>query len=165
MKTPNIDSKQGTWICDTCGQIIAKAKDGWIEWLERKEGEKFKGRGLRLVHAYPASPRQPGRCQYDGQREFQENQSTISDLDLESYLGPDGLTDLLSYIGEGQLPNLPTEEVLEMIKRLHVPGYEHARDHFEAAIREGVFEPNRPKGFYPTVDIEATLAFVKEEGE
>ena len=35
-----------------------------------------------------------------------------------------------------------------MIKRLHIPGYEHARLHFNAAIDQLVFEPNTPPGFY-----------------
>ncbi len=61
----------------------------------------------------------------------------LHDLSLTDFLGPDGLMLLLELIEEKALP---TAEVLEMIKRLHVPGYELARQHGEHAHRAGVLE-------------------------
>jgi hypothetical protein len=58
-----------SWICDTCGGMIEKADDGWVEWLVRQSGPKWIGRGLRLVHSFPASPRgSAAKCQYVEER-------------------------------------------------------------------------------------------------
>lgn len=143
--------KAQTWICDVCGEPITSARDGWVEWLSNRAG----GKGLRLVHHKPASPR--GSCQYDSRSDAYGQGFTLSDLPLDEFLGPDGLMLLLSMLAEGELPK---EEVLEMAKRLHIPGYEHARHHFARAISEGAFEPNMPEGYYWQSDIQATLDFV-----
>ena len=60
---------------------------------------------------------------------------------------------------------LPADDVLEMIKRLNIPGYEHARLHFERAMAEDVFEPNMPPHFYFQHDIDATLEFAQRSEE
>jgi hypothetical protein len=67
---------------------------------------------------------------------------------------------LLSFISESRLP---TQQVLEMIKRLHIPGYEHARKHFRAAINAGVIEPNTEENYYSQSEIEATLRYVAQK--
>jgi len=151
-----------TWICDTCGEPIEKASDGWVEWLmERVDDDKWIGRGLRLVHHYPASARgSDSRCQYHGEAEYKRNQSIVNDQSLEDFLGPDGLMQLLSFIADGKIP---TVEVLEMIKRLHIPGYEHARLHFSAALAEVAFEPNTLKDYYWQSDISAVLEFANRQ--
>jgi hypothetical protein len=55
------------------------------------------------------------------------------------------------------------DEVLEMSKRLHVPGYEHTRLHFDEAIREGVFEPNTVPGYYWQLNIEAVDQWLRDK--
>jgi hypothetical protein len=147
--------KQQTWICDTCGEPITSVRDGWVEWLSNRTRG---GKGLRLVHHQPASPR--GSCQYDSRGDAYGQGFTLNDLSLDQFLGPDGLTLLLSMLAEGELPK---EEVLEMTKRLHIPGYEHARRHFARAISEGAFEPNMPESYYWQSDIRATLDFMARE--
>lgn len=141
------------WICDSCGQTIDKVEDGWVEWLTN--ADKNTQKGLRLVHHIGGS-----HCQYAGQVEFKRDGSIISDQPLSSFVGHDGLMFLLLMLSEGELPK---EEVIEMTKRLHIPGYEHARLHFKRAIAEGVFEPNMGVGFYWQKDIQATLEFAEEE--
>ena len=145
-----------TWICDTCGQLINSPEQGWVEWLsDDAGGGRRRGHGLRLVHHSPFSPRAPKRdCQYVETA----SKSIVNDLPLEHYLGPDGLTDLLAFLAEDEIAK---DEVLEMIKRLYVPGYEHARHHFDAAIADGVFEPNTMPGYYSQHDINAVLEWLK----
>ena len=58
---------------------------------------------------------------------------------------------------------MPKEEVLEMIKRLHIPGYDKARHYFDAAMTDGVFETNMPPGYFHMTDIEATLRYAEEK--
>jgi hypothetical protein len=143
-----------SWTCDACGLPINDARDGWVEWVTYKNADgQDRGRGLRLVHHQPASPRKSG-CQYDGKQEFQRDRGILSDQSLDSFLGPDGLMLLLSLISEGELPQA---EVIEMIQRIHIPGYEHARHHFPDALARGVIEPNLPPGFHWQADIERVI--------
>jgi hypothetical protein len=148
-----------TWICDSCGEPITKAKDGWVEWLTREEEGVQVGRGLRLVHHCSAHSPLDTRCQYNERAEYETDGSILSDLPLESYLGTNGLIDLLSLIAEKQIP---VEEILELIKRLHIPGYEQARFHFDSAIEAGAFDPNTMPGYYSTNNIAATLEHIQE---
>ncbi len=153
--------KKQTWICDSCGQPIQQEQDGYIEWLMSGEGISSTGRGLRLVHHQPASPHAPtGSCQYDANLEARRDGSILNDLSLERFLGADGLMLLLSMLAEERLPK---QEVLELTKRLHIPGYEHARFHFTRAIAAGVFEPDTLTGYHLQSDIQAVLKFVVAE--
>lgn len=150
-------TKQNTWICDSCSQPITKVEHGWVEWLSKVEEKKFVGKGLRLVHHCSAHTPLDTRCQYG--RRAETDGFTLSDLPLKDFLGTNGLIDLLCFIATEQLP---ANEVLEMIKRLHVPGYEHARFHFARAISDGVFEPNTPPGYHSIEDINAVLKWAKQ---
>ncbi|MFE8595829.1 hypothetical protein [Archangium violaceum] len=147
------------WYCDTCGQSIRHSRDGWVEWLIRTEGSCRLGRGFRLVHHQPASPRPQG-CQYDGDQEYQRDRSIVCDVALDDFLGHDGLTYLLEVLSRGELPQ---EQVVEMIKRLHTPGYERARFHVQSAAAEGVIEPNMATGFYSQGDITRVLDWADDE--
>ena len=81
---------------------------------------------------------------------------------LERLFGPDGLMQLLSLIpGFG----LPTEPVIMMIQRLHIPGYEHARFYVNRAVSEGTIERNHPEGFYCQTQLEAALKYKEKECE
>ncbi len=151
------------WICDTCGQTIKNAREGWVQWRtpESKGAQQRSiGQDLQLVHHVPASPLPTKRGQKFGcQFDYRDPKFGVEDLDLESFLGPDGLMHLLSLIAD---EHVRTDDVLEMIKRLHVPGYEHTRLHFEAAIREGVFEPNTAPGYYLQSDIGQVSRWLEE---
>jgi len=57
---------------------------------------------------------------------------------------------------------LPGNDIVEMIKRLHVPGYERARLHAGDARSEGAFEPSLPEGFYLQDEIESILEWANE---
>jgi len=152
-----------TWLCDTCGEPIERVEDGWVEWiLVTESDDRCRGRDLRLVHHVPAGPRGGVHgCQFDGDAERDRDGGAVRDLALCHFLGPDGLMYLLSFIAEGQLP---VTEVLEMVKRLHVPGYEHARPYFEGAICAEVFVPSLPEGYYRQSDIRATLQYAEQPG-
>jgi hypothetical protein len=152
------------WICDSCGQTIEKAEDGWVEWVSLSlQGVNPSGRGLRLVHTNVSSPTDgPNRCQYNQDIEYEKDKGLIKDLPLTSFIGPDGLMRLLIFISQNELPN---EEVLEMIKRLHIPEYEQARNYFKQAISEGVFEPNTPDNYHFQREIKATIKYISEHNE
>jgi hypothetical protein len=152
------------WRCDTCHERIEAVEDGWVEWLALRGKGDFKSSvGLKLVHHVSASPRKHhGGCQYDQDQEFKARHATLMDGALENFLGPDGLVDLLSMLEGGELPRA---EVVEMIQRLHVPGYEEARPFFERALAEGEIETNLPPGFFSQSMIRGVIAAYGEPDE
>src|SRR5690606_32912614 len=66
------------WTCDTCGRLIERVEDGWVEWLTREtEVGPREYYALRLVHTRPSSPlvdpEHPRRglgCQHDEDSAF-----------------------------------------------------------------------------------------------
>lgn len=112
-----------SWICDQCGKAIASVGEGWLEWLRYRvaPGDAASGSHARIVHHVVASPQ--GGCYYNEDAALQAG-ATIADGHLESYLGPDGLMRLTELLLTRALPQ---DEVAELIRRLHVPGYEAAR--------------------------------------
>ena len=155
------DAKTGVktcgWYCDSCGEFFDDIKVGWLEWMTPGDHPlPYDGPLMRIVHNF-------GRrvsCQFDDNQVYKMGYR-LADNHLEEFIGADGLISLLSF---SQMYKLPFEELAEMIKRLHVPGYERARRGFAAAIAEGEFEPNTPEGYYHMSDIRATLEFMDADG-
>ncbi len=134
------------WQCDSCGEPILDPRDGWLEW-QAAEHEGVKGpraKGLRIVHAFASSPQRyrESRCSYErAYHTSNHSEYVVRYFALAEMTGPDGLQFFLRLIGEG---NLPKDALLEMIRRVHVPGYEHARLHFDEAIRTyAIYENDR----------------------
>jgi len=143
-----------TWICDNCGGEIMDIKDGWLEWLSTKgdSGNYDNTFGMRIVHRV--------RCIYDEWKPFKELGALTMDMDLEHFAGPDGLVRLLALISRGEFKDM--EEVLEIIKRIHIPGHEAARLFYDEAISEDVFDSNIRTGYYTQRNIEDVLNYIKE---
>jgi hypothetical protein len=57
--------------------------------------------------------------------EFRNRKTIVEGLPLERFVGPDGLMMLFSLLSDGSLPR---DEILELAKRVQIPGYELARD-------------------------------------
>jgi hypothetical protein len=152
-----VRSRSLGWRCATCNELITRIEDGWVEWLS-VEGEPgiTRLKGLRLVHQLAASPRVIARygCQYDWHREFQMDQSIVEGLSLERFVGSDGLMLLLSFFGAGEMPK---DDLLELAKRVQIPGYEQARELFPEAIETGVLEPSIGDGYYLQSEIRTLL--------
>src|SRR5471030_506066 len=128
-----MEMRKDTWTCDYCGEEIASIKDGWVERLRavNPDGSK-RERGFRLVHHKTARDRSGSiGCQYIERNEWLIDGSFLVDGPLGNFLGADGLMRLLSLVNKREHP---LEDILELIKRLHIPGYEHARNHLGEAI-------------------------------
>ena len=129
-----------------------------VEWWTRLTNEPEVDEGLHLVHLRSACPYGPqGSCSYDENPDSGDSGFRGFSRYLTAFLGTDGLMSLLSMLAEGDLPK---EDVLEMIKRLHIPGYEHARSHFANAISAGIIETTDPAGYYCQDEIKAVLRFI-----
>jgi hypothetical protein len=115
------------WRCDSCGELITSIDDGWVEWLS-SEGDRGEDvlSGLQLVHHGSVLPNGAGRgCPYDRLKEFRNRKTIVEGLALERFVGLDGLMMLFSLLSDG---GLPRDEILELAKRVQIPGYELARD-------------------------------------
>ncbi|HEV7396270.1 MAG TPA: hypothetical protein VGN86_07140 [Pyrinomonadaceae bacterium] len=149
------------WKCSTCGKLIIRIADGWVEWLASEdEYGTARLKGLRLVHRLGAGGSQRGPCQYDERREFHRDQSIVEGLPLERFVGADGLMLLLSLIAQSEMPRA---EVLELAKRVQIPGYEQTRDLFHQAIGVGIVAPLIGEGFYMQSEIQELLRWVMGE--
>jgi len=149
------------WRCSCCGDLITSIEDGWVEWLasEDERGERLKG--LRLVHRLSPSAESNGPgCRYDSVREFRNDRSIVEGLSLERFVGSDGLMLLLSFLASGEMPR---GDVLELAKRVQIPGYEQTRELFPEAIGMGVFSPTIGEGYYMQSEIRELLSWVNRE--
>jgi hypothetical protein len=148
------------WKCSSCGELITSIEDGWVEWLatENKRGTLL--RDLRLVHG-KTKPGDSGShsCRYDPRIEFRNHKSVVEGLPLERFVGPDGLMLLLSFLAAEEMPQ---NDVLELIKRVQVPGYEQARELFEAIGKE-IFTPSIREGYYLQSEIWALLRWATRD--
>ena len=141
------------WQCDNCSELIRSYKTGRVEWLCDSEDRIS---GLRLVHSRASNPGSltPYGCEYDPREEFRKNGSLVEGLSLGAFAGADGLVLMLSKLA---LPEYPTEQLIELVKRIHIPGYEEARDLFQRAISEQVLVPAIGPGYYLQSEILGVL--------
>lgn len=156
------------WTCDECGKSILSVDDGWVEWLNgRSQPDNIQGNShhLRLVHHRGASPNadRKNACYHDEDQWRATKRYSVADLPLSSFVGPDGLITLLSFLYDKRFSE--ESEVLELIKRLHVPNYEAARHYFKAAIANGVFEPRSAPSYYDQEEMRAVLNWAQEQQE
>ena len=132
-----------------------------MEWLaaEDTRGKPSVG-GLRLVHRsnVGTSSLEPYECRYNPLDEFRKNRRIVEGLALERFAGPDGLMLLLSMIAER---DLPLQELIELTKRVQIPGYEAAYELFYDGVKEGVIAPCISSGFYLQCEIWDVLRWAK----
>ncbi len=149
------------WRCDSCGELVSDLQAGWVEWVAAQDRKgKPKVSGLRLVHRRSASPRyrEPHGCQYNPRDEFRKNRGIVEGLPLDRFVGPDGLMSLLSMIAERELP---PQELIELAKRVQIPGYEAVYEMVHDAVGEGVIAPSISAGFYLQCEIREVLEWAK----
>jgi hypothetical protein len=110
------------WICDECGEVIAKPEDGWLEWFESVHYH-IAPHGFRIVHHYNASP--IGGCYYTDRRRHSD--ILLSNNHLDDFLGQEGLDYLLGFMASPWRRPANPAAFIDIIRRLHIAGYEEAR--------------------------------------
>ena len=158
---PSGKSIRSGWRCDSCGELVSDLQAGRVEWLaaEGTHGKPKVG-CLRLVHRRDTGPRcrEPYGCQYNPRDEFRKNRGIVEGLSLDRFAGPDGLMLLLSMIAARELP---LRELIELAKRVQIPGYEAVRDLVRDAVREGAIAPSISSGFYLQCEIRDVMKWAK----
>ncbi len=158
---PRDKSIRTGWRCDSCGEVVPDLQAGWVEWLAAEDARgKPKVSGMRLVHRRNNSPgrRHPYGCRYNPRVEFRKNRGIVEGLALDRFAGPDGLMLLLAMIAERELP---AEELVELAKRVQIPGYEAVHELAHDAVIEGVIAPSISSGFYLQCEIWDVLKWAK----
>jgi hypothetical protein len=158
---PRAKSIRFGWRCDNCGELVSDLQAGWVEWLAAEDTKgKPKVSGLRLVHRRNPSPgwQKPYGCRYNPRDEFRKNRGIVEGLALDRFAGPDGLMLLLSMIAERELP---AQALIELAKRVQIPGYEAVHELAHDAVSEGVIVPSISSGFYLQCEIWDVLKWAK----
>lgn len=136
------------WTCDTCHKRINAPEDGFLEWLHGGPDNRSSIYGFRIVHHSPRSPRKPnGNCY------LYTDEPNRQDAHLDQFVGPDGLARLLCWVaqvpgGETQTRAQNPEELVELIRRLHIPHYEEARNLFDQARADGFLEGSAASNWF-----------------
>jgi hypothetical protein len=140
------------WTCDRCHQLIREPSHGMVEYEMIHDAQKHRGfeKGLRLVHRLPHSPRDHERgCSFYIER---------WNADLPEYLGPDGLSELLLLLDRANsCESADPAEVLELIRRLHIPYYEEARRYRGAAAGDNLLDGLDPRKFFFQEQLKAVV--------
>jgi len=112
-----MDAPLTRWYCDTCGEQIEKAEDGYVIWNDMgPEGP----RSYKIIHQ--------GRCD---QRETHNSSAALTD-----YLGADGLAIATAHVsigavkkrmGAGDSAPGDVDAWVDFVRRVQLPYYEEAR--------------------------------------
>lgn len=111
----------GPWTCDVCGADTVDADNGYLIWEDAVNDGPW---DFKIIH-----------------RDTCDRQSMGSSA-LDRMLGPDGLVHLTAWLslgpikaamGQGKpVPPRDLDEFVDLVRRLHVPGYEQARERYRA---------------------------------
>jgi hypothetical protein len=97
-------------------------------------------------------------CQYNPRDEFRKNRDIAEGLALDGFAGPDCLMFRLSMIAERELPE---QELIELTKRVQIPGYEAVHELVRDAVSEGVIASSISSRFYLQCEIWDVLKWPK----
>ena len=158
---PGVNSIRSGWRCDSCGEPISHLQAGWVEWVSAEDSRgKLKVSGLQLVHRRDTSltGRELYGCQYNPRDEFRKNYGIVEGLPLDRFAGTDGLMLLFSMIAERELP---LRDLIELAKRVQIPGYEAVHEVAHDAVDAGAIAPVIGLGFYLQCEIWNVLNWVE----
>ncbi|MCK9524534.1 MAG: hypothetical protein M0R49_01210 [Limnochordia bacterium] len=116
------------WICDSCGELIEKPQDGWLEYLNDRKTERVYG--FRIVH-YDA------KCYYP-----RSNKDVmVGDRHLEHMLESGGFGHMLHWLELSQIgkikEHIDISDYTEIMRRLYLLYWEEARQYWDRAFKDG----------------------------
>lgn len=111
----------GPWTCDTCAQPV-DTTDGLVTWDDAVGSGPS---GFRIVHK--------GAC----------DRGSMGSLNIDRLIGADGLVRLTSWLSLGPVkvaqsqgapvPPPDLDGYVDLVRRLHVDGYERVRSRYQEA--------------------------------
>jgi hypothetical protein len=151
----NTKTITNSWICNSCRRTIRDAANAWVEWHESQEGDKSNFSRVRIVHHCTAHTPTIQRLDKEARARIGSDWSYY-DYPLNELLGADGLMVLLGMLERAAHP---VSELLELLKRLHRPGYDWWLLYHDYAVQEGVI-PEPSNRDHPTrEEIDAVVAW------
>jgi hypothetical protein len=127
-------------------------------WKEYRDGILFVTSNT-CDNCKPVLPARDVAIFNDALKEIRNNRTIVEGLSLERLVGPDGLMVLLSLLAAGDLPKA---QIIELTKRLHIPGYELSRN-LSGATAKIALTAYLGEGFYLQSELEALIARAIEE--
>ncbi len=119
------------FICDECGELIKKPKDGWWEYIHDTETELVSG--FRIVHY-------GGPCYYSVPALKRQNKM-VGDMHLEHMLDSGAFGHMLHWLELSETKKIKEHfnisEFTEIMRRLYLPYWEEARQYWERAFSDG----------------------------
>ncbi len=119
------------WICDSCGGVITKPREGWWEYkdnLKTKEVLEF-----RIVHYQP-------ECMYNDQALDKEGLG-VGDMHLAHMITSGSFGHFLDWFEKSAAGKIEEKidipAFFEMLRRLYLPYWEEARQYWDQALKEG----------------------------
>lgn len=159
------------FICDTCGEIINRPEEGWIEWISKSDFEKETREihSFNIVHHYSSSPlatphnegcyqhsREPGRSDIHLNQFISDNYkmtNILRFLDIGPYHNPEykgtDITDMRQYV--------------ETVRRLTIPYYEEARLYWNKALEDGYFQDSNEIWIYGVQNLKKLIELYGDE--
>ncbi len=127
--------------CDSCQKEIRTVSEAYLEWYTvRNALGPIKP---RIVHNILQNGKS---CHYDTYIKDSQGEKIEAGMHLD-YFANGGLMRLLNLLSETESDEA-RDDMIEIIKRVHVENYELCRLYIEEAIAEGVISPNMKDGFY-----------------
>jgi hypothetical protein len=139
------------FICDTCGEIIEKPEDGYVEWVYSDDGMQTQ---FNIIHHGGSSPRK--KYNHDGCYQH-ANRNGRMDEPLNHCLDPNRMMAfLLRFIDMGRyhdpsgkyIAKVNISEYVELVRRLTIPYYEEAKVYWNEAISDGYFDGDNEINIY-----------------
>jgi hypothetical protein len=138
-----------TWICDACGDDVTEPQLALLIWRTDREADgAWRAYDFKIVHKN-LDGRQCDPGAGSGYR---------SNLELDNYLGPDGVAWLLSMLSKGpllggggcEIQPQDMDDFVDLFRRLQVPHYEEARRNFDTEhTREWLSDANEVLPYIP----------------
>lgn len=136
------------WTCDTCGEPITDPERALVIWQTSDDHRHY--HSFRIVHKSIDGR----RCDPGARSGFMMN------LDLNYFLGPEGLALLLSWLSAGPLKGggecrvaaEGMDAYTDLVRRLQLPHYEEARPKFgDEHTRHWLDDANEVYPYLPDV--------------
>jgi len=144
------------FICDTCGEVIQRPEDGWVEWISDRKDESSArlSTGFQIVHHITASPLAESNAEGCYTSREHRSHDHLDHFLEEKYK----MAHILKFLDNGPYhepeyrgPHIgDMREYVEFIRRITIPYYEEARLYWQQALDDNYFDDPNEIAIYGT---------------